>query len=268
MARTSDRPETDPMCFDLDSHPPIAPIAGGALDSARLVLTAQDGARFLAFRARAAEPTGAGIVILPDVRGLHPYYEELALRFAEHGVDALAIDYFGRTAGTDTPRDDTFEFWPHVEQTTWDGLSADIRAAATDLRSADGGAVRSLFTIGFCFGGRIAFASPTLGLGLAGAIGFYGRPAGEHGSGTPIPTEVAGSIESPVLGLFGGADPGIPADAIEAFDAALAAAGVDHRLVTYPDAPHSFFDRKADEFAEASEAAWAEVLTFVRARTA
>ena len=58
------------MCFDLDSRPPIAPIAGGALDSARLVVTAEDGNRFLAFRARAASPTGAGIVVLPDVRGL------------------------------------------------------------------------------------------------------------------------------------------------------------------------------------------------------
>jgi carboxymethylenebutenolidase len=259
--------EADRMCFDLDSQPPIAPIAGGSLDHARIVLTAADGNRSLAFRARATEPTGAGIVILPDVRGLHPYYEELALRFAEHGVDALAIDYFGRSAGTDTPRDDTFEFWPHVERTTWEGLSADIRAAATDLRSADGAAVSSLFTVGFCFGGRLAFVSPTLGLGLAGAIGFYGRTAGEHGSGTPAPTGAAGSIESPVLGLFGGADAGIPADDIAAFDAALAAAGVDHRLVTYPGAPHSFFDRKAADFAEASESAWGEVLGFIRTRT-
>ena len=122
------------MCFDLDSRPPIAPIAGGALDSAPLTLTADDGNRFRAFRARATAPTGAGIVILPDVRGLHAFYEELALRFAENGIDALAIDYFGRTAGIDTPRDDSFEFRPHVERTTFAGLSADIRAAAADLR--------------------------------------------------------------------------------------------------------------------------------------
>ena len=268
MLASSSPKEPAEMCFDLDSDPPIAPISGGSLDHARLVLSADDGNRFLAFRARAARPTGAGMVILPDVRGLHQYYEELALRFAEHGVDALAIDYFGRTAGTDTPRDDTFEFWPHVEQTTWAGLGADIRAAATDVRSADGGDVRSLFIVGFCFGGRMAFASPTLELGLAGAIGFYGRPTGDHGSGMPAPVEVAGSIESPILGLFGGDDPGIPADAIAAFDAALETAGVDHRLVTYGGAPHSFFDRKAADFADASAAAWAEVLDFVAARTA
>ena len=256
------------MCFDLDSRPPIAPIAGGALDAARVVLTAADGSRFLAFRARPAVPTGAGIVVLPDVRGLHPYYEELALRFAEAGVDALAIDYFGRTTGTDTPRDDTFEYTPHVQRTTWAGLSADIRAGAEHLRSAEGGTPAALFTIGFCFGGRLAFVSPTLGLGLAGAIGYYGRPAGEHGSGTPAPVDVVGEMDGAVLGLFGGADASIPAEAIAGFDAALAASGVDHRLITYPGAPHSFFDRKAADFAEASAAAWAEVLAFVRTRTA
>jgi len=256
------------MCFDLDSRPPIAPIAGGSLDQARVVLAADDGNRFLAFRAHAAEPTGARIVILPDVRGLHRYYEELALRFAEHGIDALAIDYFGRTAGTDTPRDDTFEFWPHVEQTTWAGLAADVRTAAADVRTRGGGAVPSLFIVGFCFGGRLAFVAPTLRLGLAGTIGFYGRPTGPSGNGTPVPSEVAGEIEGAVLGIFGGADEGIPPDAIAEFETALATAGVDHHLSTYAGAPHSFFDRKAAEFGEASEAAWAEVLGFIQVRTA
>jgi carboxymethylenebutenolidase len=101
------------MCFDLDSRPPIRPIAGGALDTERRVLIAADGTRVAAFVARASAPTGAGVVILPDVRGLHPYYEELALRFAEHGIDALAIDWFGRTAGL-TARGDDFEYDPHA----------------------------------------------------------------------------------------------------------------------------------------------------------
>jgi carboxymethylenebutenolidase len=74
-------------------------------------------------------------------------------------------------------------------------------------------------------------------------------------------------MASPVLGLFGGADPAIPPPAVATFDAALAAAGVEHRNVVYPDAPHSFFDRKADEFATTSAAAWQEVLAFIRART-
>ena len=254
------------MCFDLDSRPPIAPIAGGALDSTDLVLDAADGNRLRAFRARATTATGAGVVILPDVRGLHPYYEELALRFAEAGVDALAIDYFGRTAGVD-PRGDHFEHMPHVERLTWDGLAADTRAGAAHLRMNDEGRVDALFTIGFCMGGRLAFLTPTLGLDLAGAIGLYGIPVGPGRGGMPAPADVAGQIASPILGLFGGADPAIPPESIATFDDALTKAGVDHRFVTYDGAPHSFFDRKAAEFADASKGAWDETLSFVRGRT-
>src|SRR5204863_8191893 len=134
-----------------------------------------DGTQFRAFRARATTPTGAGIVILPDVRGLHPFYEELALRFAENGVDALAIDYFGRTAGV-SPRGEAFEHMPHADQVAWPSAAADIAAAAAHLRMHDEGRVDALFTIGFCFGGRLAFLSATLGLRLAGSIGLYGIP--------------------------------------------------------------------------------------------
>ena len=254
------------MCFDLDSRPPIAPIAGGALDSSELTLEAADGNRFRAYRARAIAASGAGIVILPDVRGLHPYYEELALRFAENGVDALGIDWFGRTAGLGR-RDDGFEYMPHVNQTTWAGVSADIRAAAEHLRMADERRVDALFTVGFCYGGRIAFLSATLGLDLAGSIGFYGVPGGPGRSDIPAPIDHVAEMRNPILGLFGGADAGIPPEAIAAFGDALTRAGVEHRIRIFDGAPHSFFDRKAANFAEASEAAWAETLTFIRGRT-
>jgi carboxymethylenebutenolidase len=255
------------MCFDPDARPPIPPIAGGALDAGETILDAADGNRFRAFRARATEPTGAGMVILPDVRGLHPYYEDLALRFAEHGVDAVAIDYFGRTAGTDRPNAD-FDFMGHVGRTTFAGIVADVRAAAGYLRSPDGGSVASLFTVGFCFGGRHSFLCATIeGLDLAGVIGFYGPPVGVGRNDSPAPADMASSFAAPVLGLFGGADQAIPPESIGTFDRALTEAGVEHRLISYPDAPHSFFDRKADEYARTSERAWADVLEFVRART-
>jgi carboxymethylenebutenolidase len=254
------------MCFDLDSRPPIAEIAGGALDSTDLTLEAADGNRFRAFRARATTASGAGIVILPDVRGLHPFYEELALRFAENGVDAVAIDFFGRTAGVGR-RGDAFEHMPHVEQVTWPGVSADIAAAARHLRMEDERRVEALFTTGFCFGGRLAYLTATLGLGLAGSIGFYGIPVGPGRGGAPAPADVTDQMTSPILGLWGGADAATSAEAVAAFDAALTASGVEHRFVTYDGAPHSFFDRKADQFAEASQQAWDEMLTFVRGHT-
>ena len=250
------------MCFDHDSRPPIAPIAGGALDGGLEPLTAADGNRVLAFHARPASPSGAGVVILPDVRGLHPYYEELVLRVAEHGIEALAIDLFGRTAAT-TDRGEDFEYTPHVAQTTWAGISADIAAGVSEIRAVDG--VRSVFTLGFCMGGRMSFLAATLGLDLAGVIGFYGTLVGPWRNDAPAPVDLTAAFESPVLGLFGGADQAITPDAIEAFDAGLTSAGIEHRVVTYPGAPHSFFDRKASEFADASAAAWGEALAFIEA---
>jgi carboxymethylenebutenolidase len=264
--RLSTCTEEPEMCFDHDSRPPIAPIAGGSLDSAEVNLTAADGNRFTAFAARPAEPTGAGMIVLPDVRGLHAYYEDLALRFAENGVEAIAIDYFGRTAGLGR-RGAGFDHSPHVTQLSWPGLVADVRAAAAYLRSSDGGQVENLLSIGFCVGGRISFLATTLGLDLAGAIGFYGWPVGQHRSNTPAPADVADEIRSPVLAIFGGSDEALPAAAIRTFESALSAAGVEHEIEIYPGAPHGFFDRKADEFARTSEKAWERTLGFVRAHT-
>src|SRR5580765_7391799 len=121
------------MCFDSDSEPPIPRIAGAAVSHDDLTLSSADGTELAAFLATPDEPATAGVVILPDVRGLYHFYEELALRFAERGYPAIAIDYFGRTAGV-AKRDDDFEYMPHVDRTTKEGIQADAGAAVAWLR--------------------------------------------------------------------------------------------------------------------------------------
>ena len=79
----------------------------------------------------------------------------------------------------------------------------------------------------------------------------------------PGPTQRAAELRAPILALQAGADQHITAEHNTAFDEALTAAGVEHDVVTYRGAPHSFFDRKQDEFAEASDDAWRRVLEFV-----
>src|SRR6266480_1569216 len=209
------------MCFDLDSLPPIPILRGAAVSHEDLVLEAKDGNRFAAFYAGPDEATGRGVVILPDVRGLYRFYEELALRFAERGIAALALDYFGRTAGA-SKRGDDFEYMPHVDQTTSEGVQTDVRAAVEELRRRGAGDV---FTVGFCFGGRNSWLAAAGGHGLAGAIGFYGRP-GEGRDGSPGPAQRAGEIDVPILALQAGADQNIGAEDNAAFDAALSTAGV------------------------------------------
>ncbi len=250
------------MCFDPDARPPLPPIRGGALDARDLTLTSRDGTSVAAYAARADVPSGAGIVIIPDVRGLHPYFEELARRFAEAGIHAVAIDLYSRTAGT-SKRGADFAYEPHVTQLVPQALNDDVAAAAAFLRSADGGEPERLYTVGFCIGGRISLLQAAAGLGLAGVIGFYPWPVGTHRSGLPAPADEAPRFACPVLTLYGGADAGIPAEAREAFARALSAAGLEHRSVTYEGAPHSFFDRKAEEFADASADAWSQMLEFM-----
>ena len=229
------------MCHELDSEPPIAAIAGAAVSHEDLVLDAADGNRFAAFAAAPEEPSAVGVVVLPDVRGLCHFYEELALRFAERGYAAIAIDYFGRTAGVGK-RGEAFPFMEHAKQTTPAGVQADVAAAAAYLRSAAGGH------------------------GLAGAVGFYGMP-GER-NGDPGPVAVTERMDAPILALQAGDDANITAEHNEAFDAALSAAGVEHDVVTFAGAPHSFFDRHHADFQEQSEAAWRRTLAFIDANSA
>jgi carboxymethylenebutenolidase len=246
------------MCFDADSLPPIPVISGAAVSHDDLVLTASDGTQLAAFRALPEKPAAAGVVILPDVRGLYRFYEELALRFAERGYAAVAIDYFGRTAGA-AKRDDDFDYVPHVQQTKPDLVQQDIAAAVHHLRELDSMAI---FTVGFCFGGRTSWLAAASGHGLNGAVGFYGYPTERNGAVGPA--ERASEIESPILALQAGADQNITKVENDAFEAALSAAGVEHEIVIYDGAPHSFFDRKQEEFAEASEDAWNRTLRFIQ----
>lgn len=205
------------------------------------------------------------MIVLPDVRGLAPFYEELALRFAEAGIDSIAIDYYGRTAGAER-RGADFDNAPHTPRTTWAGLRTDAIAGAEHLRSEHD--VRSLFSVGFCMGGRLSFLLATVPeLDLSGAIGFYGWPVGSWRNDMPAPTDVAASMRAPLLAIFGGDDKGIPPEQVAAFRSALEAGGVDHEVISVPGAPHSFFDRKQEAFAPASAEAWTAVLAFVRQRS-
>jgi carboxymethylenebutenolidase len=251
-----------PMCYSDDARPPLVPtilaVGGAATDHGHLHLTAADGNRLMAYFARAAQSTGAGVVIMPDVRGLHAFYQELAQRFTEAGIDAVAIDYFGRTAG-DGPRDESFEYRPHVEQTTPQGINADVRAGVEYLRSAEGGGVSSVFTIGFCYGGAQSWRQSAGGHGLAGAIGLYGIPARVR--------DVIPEMKAPLLLLIAG-DDFTPPEEFDRFQSELRQHKVAFWAKTYPGAPHSFFDRSFSEHVDACEDAWRQILLFIKEHSA
>jgi carboxymethylenebutenolidase len=239
------------MCFDTDSTPPIPVISGAAVSHDELTLTADDGNEFAAFRAMPEGPATTGIVVLPDVRGLYRFYEELALRFAERGYVAVAFDYFGRTAGVGT-RGDEFEYRPHVDQLTPHQVQEDVGACLRHLTALG---CTALFTVGFCYGGTGSWNATAFHPELKGAIGFYGKPE------RSLP--FVADFQAPLLALQGGADAAIPHEDNLEFERALREAGKEYELIEYEGAPHSFFDRKQEEFADASEDAWRRVLDWI-----
>ena len=243
------------MCYTDDARPPLPPIGGAAADHGDLTLRSSDGTRFMAYFARASKPTGGGMVVMPDVRGLHQFFKELAQRFAEAGVDSVAIDYFARTAESDD-RSDSFEYMPHVQRTTAENIAADVGAAVDYLRSRDGGGVKSVCTVGFCFGGSASWNQSAFHPDLSGCIGFYGRPMRSQ--------PYIDKMKVPLLVLVAGADGATTPEQSAEFDRDLTKAGVPHDQHVYPGAPHSFFDRMQDDWREASDDAWRRMLAFVK----
>jgi len=249
------------MCYSDEARPPSPPGDPGKATGEQIVLTAGDGTKFYAFLALPEGEAQHAIVIYPDVRGLHQFYRELALRFAEIGVAAIALDYFGRTAGL-TGREEGFEFMPHVNQLHVETFTLDAQAGIAALREKVGPDM-PVYVTGFCMGGSLVLLTGTnKGLGFAGLIPFYaGVTRDFNGYGTVL--DHAAEIAYPVVGFFGGADQSIPAEAVKELEGKLGQAGIANRLTIYPGAPHSFFDRKAAEFADASADAWKRLLAFV-----
>ena len=238
------------MCHSDESRPPAPPVRGAVIGHHERTLTASDGNTFDAYEAHPEAESSKGFVILPDVRGLHTYYKDLAVRFAEAGFHAMAFDYYGRTAGRGD-RSEAFDYVPHWRATTPQGVDADVRACIDKLR-ANG--VEQIFTVGFCFGGTNSWRQSAVQPDVTGSVGFYGRPDGI----LPLQDQV----HAPLLMLLGGADPSIDPASYDDMLVKLHARGIDAERHVYEGAPHSFFDRSFKDHAEACVDAWDRILAF------
>lgn len=252
------------MCFEPAAIPPALPegaaLRSGSVDSSALILNG-GGGDFSAYVSRAEVAADTAVIVLPDIRGLFDYYKNLTKALASAGHHAIAIDYFGRTAGTGS-RSDEFDALSHIAQTTPEQVQQDIGAAVDYSRSDLG--VSRVVTLGFCFGGSQSYLATTNSrLELDGAVAFYGGLDETRLNVFPSPKSKASEMKGPILALYGGADRSITTPMIEAFDAALSDHEVEHEFVVYDGAPHSFFDRRQEEFAADCDDAWRRVLKFL-----
>jgi carboxymethylenebutenolidase len=239
------------MCFSSDQHPPEPPRSSEVGHHGPLVLTAGDGNRFSAFEAVPVTPRGASLVLLPDVRGMHTFYTDLALCCAMAGIDTVALDPFGRSAGL-SPRDDDFDGMANASKLTPAGVLADAHAAAARLQERSNDPV---FTLGFCMFGGQSWRLAATDLHPAGSIGFYGRPSTVQ--------DAVGAISAPLLILAAGADKATSQEDNAGFVRALNEAGKENDFVLYEGAPHSFFDRGFEQWQSQCSDAWVQILSFI-----
>ena len=249
------------MCETHDSQPPVEPRGEGVSAQGDFHLVGSDGNRPMAYFARAVEPRSIGVVIVPARLGLLPFYKTLTVRFAEIGIDAVALDLYGRTAG-DIPRNDDLPFETHYEAMTQESsrgqVDSDVRAAVDFLKSDEGGAVEQVFTVGICFGGSVSWWQSAIDPRLSGCVGLYGAPR--------YLLDLVPQMTAPLLLLHAGDDAFIPPEEVNGFERDLTNAGIPFEAKVYPGAPHSFFDRRFAEHREAAADAWSRILAFIDAR--
>lgn len=203
-----------------------------------------NGFQMPAYRAAPAGKTGLPVVlVLSEIFGVHEYIADTARRFAQAGYLAIAPELFVRQ-GDAQSYGEIAKLIAEVVSKVPDGQVMGDLDAAVKWAAANGGDTRKLGVTGFCWGGRHVWLYAAHNPSVKAAVAWYGRLVGQASELNPKhPVDVAAGLHGPVLGLYGGADTGIPLDTIDKMKAVLAAGNAAAKastFVVYPDAPHAF----------------------------
>jgi carboxymethylenebutenolidase len=206
------------------------------------------------------------IIVAMEIFGLHEYIRDVARRLAKAGAFAIAPDYYFRK-GDLTKIPEMKELFPIVNGKPDAELFSDLDATVAWAKS-QGGDVARLGIVGFCRGGRTVWEYSAHNRNLKAAVAFYGTlvdPPAQAALWPKSPTQRAAEMKAPVLGLYGGADQGIPVAQIEAMKVALQAAKKTAEFKIYPGAPHGFHaDYRPSYRKEAAEDAWKSALAWFK----
>lgn len=221
--------------------------------------------------AYAARPKGGAaapvVLVVQEIFGVHEHIRDICRRLAKQGYLAVAPELYVRQGDPSTVTDIPTLLKTIVAQVPDEQVLADLDAAAAWAVKSAGGDKARLGITGFCWGGRMAWLYAAHNPGLNAAVAWYGRLAGDATANTPRhPQDVAGALKAPVLGLYGGADQGIPLDSVEKMRAALRVAGARSEIVVYDGAPHAFHaDYRPSYREQPARDGWARMLAWFKA---
>jgi len=225
------------------------------LTAGEVKIPTADGA-MPAYRAQPAGKTGLPVVlVVQEIFGVHEHIKDVTRRLAKQGYLAIAPELYARHG--DVSKMATADILANVVSKVTDAqVMADLDAVAAWAAKNGGGG--KLGITGFCWGGRVVWMYAAHNPQLAAGVAWYGGVTAVRAPGDKPAMDVVGSIKAPVLGLYGGADPGIPVDGVQKFEAALKAAGnTRSQIVIYPDTPHAFHaDYRPSYRKEAAEDGW------------
>lgn len=232
------------------------------------------GFKMPAYRAQPAGKSGLPVVlVLSEIFGVHEYIADVSRRLAHAGYLAIAPELFVRQGDAQSYGEMAKLMSEVIAKVPDAQVLGDLDATAA-WAAANGGNPDKLSVMGFCWGGRQVWLYAEHNPRLKAGVAWYGRLVGQPTPLAPTnPLDGAARLKAPVLGLYGGADSGIPIDTVDTMKKALAQAG-EHgsaaakasQFVIYPDAPHAFHaDYRPSYRKHAADDGWARALAWLKA---
>jgi carboxymethylenebutenolidase len=216
-----------------------------------------------------AQPASGGpfptVLVVQEIFGVHEHIKDVCRRFARLGYQAVAPELFFRQGDVSKVTDFKDIISKVVSKVPDAQVLADLDTTAT-WASKSGGDPKRLAITGFCWGGRIVWLYAAHNPALKAGVAWYGRLTSPKNDLQPAhPLDLVASLKAPVLGLYGGADSGIPNETVAEMQAALKESGGKSEIVLYPDTPHAFFaDYRPSYRKEQAEDGWKKLLDWFK----
>ncbi|MFO0954777.1 MAG: dienelactone hydrolase family protein [Isosphaeraceae bacterium] len=235
------------------------------LEAGEVKITVKDGT-IPAYRAMPA--TGGPfpvVLVVQEIFGVHEHIKDICRRFAKLGYLAVAPELYARQ-GDVSKLTDFPEILKIVSKVPDEQVMSDLDAAVAWAKGTGKADTAKLGVTGFCWGGRIVWLYSAHNPGLKAGVAWYGRVVGPNDPLHPKnPIDLAAQLKAPVLGLYGGADTGIPNASVEQMRNALKAAGKPSEIVLYPDTPHGFHaDYRPSYRKDKAEDGWKRLLAWFK----
>ena len=210
------------------------------LTAGEIKVKTPDG-EMVAYRAQPASRSNFPVIlVVSEIFGVHEYIADTCRRLAKLGYQAIAPELFARH-GDPRKLTNIQEILTGIVAKVPDAQVMSDLDACVAWAKVSGGDTARLGITGFCWGGRIVWLYAAHNPQVKAGVAWYGRLVGQASDLTPKhPAELVGSLKAPVLGLYGGADQGIPLDTVWAMQDKLKAAGGKSMIHVYDDAPHAF----------------------------